>query len=131
MELFTILLGAAVFLLLILFLHLTKNNGKLEALGIPVVRRPLGLLLGSGPMDFHNHVIHRVYQEQFCQFGNGGAKTYGKYDGVVPVVVTVDPEVVRSVLVKNFENFSDTFSEVKTKQVTFQLAATKLPCDPA
>ncbi len=107
MDLATVLLGGVVALLLLLTWHLTKNRGQLEALGIPV-DRPVGLL-GSGPIDLHNHVLHKVDLEKFRKFG---AKTFGKYDGVVPVIVTIDPEILKSVLVKNFENFTDVFVQV-------------------
>ena len=39
--------------------------------------------------------------EKFKRFG----RTYGRYDGAIPVLVTKDPELVKSVLVKNFDNF--------------------------
>ncbi len=109
MDLATIVLGGIFTLLLLLIWHLTKNRGELDGLGIPI-DKPVGLL-GSGPIDLHNHVLHKVDQGKFRKFGT---KTFGKYDGVVPVVVTMDPEIMKSVLVKNFENFSDIFAEVSS-----------------
>ncbi len=107
MDIATILLGAAMVLLAWLLWHLTHNRGHLETLGIPV-DKPIGLL-GSGPLDFHNHLVHEIPLKKFRQFKT---KTYGKYDGVVPVIMTVDPEIIKSVMVKNFDRFSDVFSKV-------------------
>ncbi len=109
MDLWTIFLGVVVVLVFLLLWHLTSTRGHLETLGIPI-DKPIGLL-GSGPIDLHNHVIHKVIQDKFRKFGT---KTYGKYDGIIPTVVTIDPEIIKNVLVKNFESFSDVFPEVKT-----------------
>ncbi len=64
---------------------------------------------------------YQVYQENFRKFGT---KTYGRYDGIVPCVVTMDPDVMKSVLVKNFENFSDIFSEVSSQKHLYLLTYT-------
>ena len=40
--------------------HLTRNRGHLEALGIPMDRSWGDPLLGSGPFDLHNHLLHQV-----------------------------------------------------------------------
>ncbi len=109
MDLLTLALGGVVVLLAILAWHLTKNNGQLEALGIPVDRPRMGGLLGSGPVDLHNHVFHTEIQEMFRKFKT---KTFGRYEGVTPCIVTMDPEILKNVLVKNFENFSDIFAPV-------------------
>ena len=51
-----------------------------------------------------------MFLDKFRQFGT---KTFGRYDGIVPCLVTIDPDLVKSVLVKNFDNFSDVFAEVR------------------
>jgi hypothetical protein len=43
------------------------------------------------------------------KFNAFGTKTFARYDGVTPVIVTKDPEVIKSVLVKNFDSFSTAF----------------------
>lgn len=43
------------------------------------------------------------------KFKELGTKTYGRYDGVTPVIVTKDPELIKSVLVKNFDSFTSAF----------------------
>ena len=107
MDIATIVLGGIVALLLLLTWHLTKNRGQLDGLGIPIDKQ-VGLL-GSGPIDLHNHVLHKVQLDKFRELGT---KTYGRYDGIVPTIVTMDPEVLKSVLVKNFESFTDILVDV-------------------
>ncbi len=41
------------------------------------------------------------YIDKFRKYG----KTYGRYEGPSPIVVTKDPELMKSVLVKNFDSF--------------------------
>ncbi len=43
-------------------------------------------------------------------FAKMKSKTYGRYDGPQPVIVTKDPEIVKSVLVKNFDSFHQTLN---------------------
>jgi hypothetical protein len=40
---------------------------------------------------------------EFNKYG----KTFGKYDGPQASIATIDPELVKSVLVKNFDSFPD------------------------
>ena len=42
-----------------------------------------------------------MYEEKVKKFG----KTYGRYNGVQPALVTIDPDLVKSILVKNFDSF--------------------------
>ena len=61
-------------------------------------------------MGFYNFAIHKIqfHQEQMNWLKTHG-KTYGLYEGVTPVIVTIDPEIVKSVVAKNFDSFTDTF----------------------
>ena len=83
-----------------LYRFLTKNRGHLETLGIPVVEPGM---FGSPPNDFHNVVWAKHHLEMFAKYG----KTYGKYDGPRASIASIDPEVAKSVLVKNFDCFAD------------------------
>ena len=98
----SILLGALSVLLYSLCRHLRKNRGVLEALGIPVVK-PSNPFLGSPPYDFHNVLYWKLYLERHKRYG----LTYGYYEGISPVINTMDPEIVKSVAVKNSECFAD------------------------
>ena len=57
--------------------------------------------------------------EQCKKFG----KTWAKYDGVTPCIVTIDPEVIKQITVKQFENFTDTFDlELPDNQLTLDVS---------
>ena len=74
-------------------------RGYIETLGIPI--DPPYLIFGSEPR--HAHLSdYQFYTRKFKEFGT---KTYGKYDGVFPTIVTIDPELVKSVCSKNFDCF--------------------------
>ena len=45
---------------------------------------------------------HLFYSRKFKEFG---VMTYGRYDGVFPTIVTIDPVLVKSVCSKNFDSF--------------------------
>ena len=74
-------------------------RGYIETLGIPI--DPPYLIFGSEPRHANQSDYH-FYTRKFKKFGT---KTYGKYDGVFPTIVTIDPELVKSVCSKNFDCF--------------------------
>ena len=99
----TILVGATVFSIMLLVKHLTKNRGYLEQQNIPVAK-PFGFF-GSPPYALHKLLLHEAWADMFKKYG----KTFGRYDGICPVIMTIDPEVLKNVLVKNFDSFTDIF----------------------
>ena len=74
-------------------------RGYIETLGIPI--DPPFLIFGSAPHALHN-AGHMYFLDKFKQFGT---KTYGCYVGPTPVIMTIDPELVKSVMIKNFDSF--------------------------
>ena len=60
-------------------------------------------LFGSGRMDFHNIAFHEQSLEAHKRLG----KTYAKYSGTTPVISTIDPEIIKTVTVKEFDSFTD------------------------
>ena len=120
MDLLTLLLGGLALAVVALYLHLTKSRGHLESLDIPILKPVLGIL-GSAPLDIHNHHLFDVHKENFEKFGT---KTYGRYDGITPVVVTMDTEIIKGVLVRHFENFVDIFPEVREAATVTTVLAT-------
>ena len=48
------------------------------------------------------------YNEKIKQYG----KTYVRYDGVFPTLVTIDPDLVKSIMVKNFDCFSAVMADI-------------------
>ncbi len=61
-------------------------------------------LLGSGPFDIHRRLPHEDALAKFLKYGT---KTYGMYQGDKQAVVTVDLEIIKSVLVKNMDSFDE------------------------
>ena len=100
--LLTIILGVILYLLVFLHRHFTKRRGYLETLGIPIDTP--GFWLGSEPYAWHKYRFDQVQVQKLKKFG----LTYGHYDGVVPTISTNDPELLKSILVKNFDSFTDT-----------------------
>ena len=86
-------------LLLLLYKRATRHYGYLESLGIPVVAPTL--CFGSGPFAYHNVLWH----ENPASILKGGVMTAGKYEGSTPAIYTVDPEVLKEVLVTQFNSF--------------------------
>ena len=102
MDLITILVGAVVFLIVLLVRHMTQHHGHLEQQNIPIAK-PFGIF-GSPPYALHKLLMHEEIANMFKKYG----KTFGRYDGICPVVMTIDPEIIKNVLVKNFDSFHDT-----------------------
>lgn len=101
MELCSVCLAIVFVGLVLLWFWLTRNRGHLEGLGIPIV--PPFLCFGSPPFAPHKYILHELYLERHNKYG----KTYGEFAGVVPCVVTIDPEIIKNVTVKNFDSFTD------------------------
>ena len=87
-------------------------RGYIETLGIPV--DPPYLAFGSEPRHAHKTDYH-FYSRKFKKFGT---KTYGLYEGITPTIVTIDPELVKSVCSKNFDCFPAVV-DVPVSSITF------------
>lgn len=77
-----------------------RNYGVLEACGIPVVKP--SLFLGSVP-NYHAKVHHLEDVKRFQKYG----PIWGVYEGSDPQVHISDPELIRLILVKDFDYFHD------------------------
>ena len=63
--------------------------------------------------------MYKWYQEKCRELG----RTFARYNGVAPTIVTIDPEFIKEVTVKQFDNFADTFDwEVPDDHMTLDLA---------
>ena len=114
-----ILLGLTFFGFLYIANILTSNRGVVERFGIPYVK-PF-LIFGSPPFLFHQFVVSEYFLKQCKKLG----RTWAYYNGQRPTIVTVDPEFIKEVTVKQFDNFSDTFDlppSVPDNQKTLSLA---------
>jgi len=81
----------------------TRNYGVLEAMGIPVAK-PF-LCFGSGPFALHKIDVGQYDKDQVKQFSPN--KTWGRYEGSLASVYTVDIDLMKEVFVKKFEHFGD------------------------
>ena len=99
------ILVTTVLILLIVsgYLYLTQCRGYLEKTGIPMVK-PF-LCFGSSPFLLHKVKMHEWFAEMFQKLG----MTFCRYEGIAPVIYSIDPEIVKEVTVKQFDNFVDVF----------------------
>ena len=100
MDLLTIFLGIVTFILILLYKHLHQNRGVVEKWGVPYVK-PF-LWFGSPPYGMHKYNHREMYVEKSKKMG----KTWAKYHGITPALVTIDHEIIKEVMVKQFENFN-------------------------
>ncbi|ODM98728.1 Cytochrome P450 3A24, partial [Orchesella cincta] len=83
-----------------LVIYARWHYGSLEKLGIPV--ETPHFLLGSNP-DGHKIVYAHKDLERFHKYG----AVYGVYEGRAPRVYVTDPEMIRRIMVKDFDHFFD------------------------
>ena len=115
--LLTIFLASLVVLFLVIYKYLSKYRGVVESFGIPYIKPYL--IFGSPPFMFHTFNYHDWEAEQFKKFG----KTWAKYDGSIPVIKTIDPEFIKEVTVKQFDNFHASFDvPITDEQTTLDMA---------
>jgi len=115
--LLTIFLGFCLIGLLIILKYLTQHRGIVESFGLPYIK-PF-LCFGSPPFLFNYFIYSDWMIEQFKKFG----KTWARYDGVSPCIVTIDPEMIKQITVKQFENFTETFDmELPDNQMTLDVS---------
>lgn len=117
MDLLSIILGGILFLLIGFYWHLTKNRGYLESSGIPLIK-PF-LCFGSPPYFLSQILCHDVYLDNFKKYG----KTWSKYEGVQPLIVTADLDIIKEISVKQFDSFTDTVpNDFSDDQITLDIA---------
>lgn len=73
--------------------YLLRFRGTLEAYGIPVVKPTL--LFGSPPFLLHKLPVYRDNLDTHRKLG----KTFGRYVGRTPAIVTIDPDLIKEILV--------------------------------
>ena len=109
----------AIFLVILvaLFFRFRRFRGCLEATGLPMV--PPFLCFGSPPWLFNKIVYHEWYLEKHRELG----RSFTRYEGVTPIICTIDPEFIKEVTVKQFENFTDVVDiEFSPGQTTLDVA---------
>lgn len=93
-----------------LVLHIRRNYGTLEKMGIPVV--PPGFISGSEPFMIHKTNYIELDKENFRKYG----LVWGSYSISQPWVSIADPDLIKEITVKSFDHFTDHFFEVAHKK---------------
>jgi len=86
-------------LVILIVLFLRRNYGVLENCGFPVV--PPTLCFGSGPFMLHKTNLSKLDQERFDKYG----KIWGAYQASTPTVFVADPDIIKQITIKDFDNF--------------------------
>ena len=104
MVLLTILVGGLIAVAAYVIYYVRRSRGTLEQLGIPV--DPPGIIFGSPPHAHHKNIDHEYRFRLHKKFG----KTYGSYYGSIPTINTIDPNIIKSVCLKNADCFELSFN---------------------
>ena len=103
MELWlSFVLGSIILVLLLVYKHLARRLGSLEALGIPVI--PPFLCFGSPPFNYHEVQVEKEDEANYEKFKS---LTWGFYWGSEPFIVTMDPDLLKEIFVKQFTSFPE------------------------
>ncbi|XP_020298107.1 cytochrome P450 9e2-like [Pseudomyrmex gracilis] len=94
----------AVLALTISIYYFTKNINHFKKHGIPYIQ-PLPVVGNMGPLFFHRQAVSDFVQSFYNAYPD--AKYIGVYDLTKPVILIRDLELVKSVMVKNFNTFMD------------------------
>ncbi|XP_011175440.1 cytochrome P450 9e2 [Solenopsis invicta] len=108
MELFTLLLSIVVASICLYYFIISKLT-HFERLKIPHVR-PIPLLGNMAPFVFGRIAPMELMQKIYHLFPD--AKYYGFYDFTKPMIVIRDPELISTIAIKQFDNFSDHYGFV-------------------
>ena len=116
------ILGMVLVLLVIAYKRATRHYGYLESLGIPVVK-PF-LCFGSTPTNYHEIDFHELDMKWYRELGK--PKTWGYYEGHMPTISTMDPNMIKSIFVKNFDAFRERLTpslKIPHKYLTLDMTA--------
>ncbi|KAK2581764.1 hypothetical protein KPH14_002243 [Odynerus spinipes] len=87
-----------------LYTFFLRSMSYFKEKGIPHVP-PLPVFGNMAPSVFRRKAIPILLDELYNKFSN--VKYFGFYDFMKPVIVVRDPEIIHSITIKNFNNFSD------------------------
>ena len=119
MALLTYILSFVLIGFVALYFYLRRHHGYLETTGLPVI--PAFLCFGSPPYAFHRISYYEWFNKQHRQYG----RTFARYMGINPAIVSIDPEFIKEITVKQFDNFSHVFTteiHVRPEQCTLEVA---------
>ena len=111
MEIATVFLILLPCIFFLMYRHIIKHRATLEALGIPIDKP--SLIFSSPPYAMHKTVMHDHVKEAHQRLG----WTFGRYDGITPVVSTIDPEIVKAIMSEKFECFNAVVEDKEVKHI--------------
>ncbi|XP_062562539.1 probable cytochrome P450 6a14 [Armigeres subalbatus] len=106
MELLTLVLTGFVCLSGIVYYFLRREQQQWSRLGVPIAKNP-HLLYGNIRGIFQKEHSCEVLQRLYREFKGRGLKLGGIMNFFQPAVLVVDPEISKSILVKDFNKFHD------------------------
>ncbi len=99
-------LGSTLVLVWALYRHLMRFRGTLEAMGVPV----------DWTSDLRGHEMQYRRYDLDCLNKHG--RLWGRYVGQRAELFVADPDIVKELLVKRFEDFQDRQHFVMPEKVT-------------
>ncbi|XP_043529637.1 cytochrome P450 9e2-like isoform X1 [Frieseomelitta varia] len=89
---------------LLIYYYLWKSMTRFKELNVPH-KTPIPIIGNMAPTVFRKASMHECLEDLYHRFPN--VKYFGVYHFVTPVIVIKDPELISSIAVKNFDNFTD------------------------
>ncbi|XP_076625050.1 cytochrome P450 9e2-like [Colletes latitarsis] len=90
--------------ILFVYRYLWRGSSYFEELGIPH-ERSIPILGNMAPIVFHRVFSAEHFQRAYNRFKH--AKYFGFHNFTAPVIIVRDPDLVSSIAIKNFDNFTD------------------------
>ncbi|CAD1470402.1 unnamed protein product [Heterotrigona itama] len=97
---------------LLAYRYLWKPMTRFKELNVPH-ETPIPIIGNMAPTVFRKVSMHECLQNLYHRFPN--VKYFGVYHFVTPVIAIREPELITSIAVKNFDNFTDHVSVVDEK----------------
>ncbi|XP_053670570.1 probable cytochrome P450 6a14 [Anopheles nili] len=125
MVLFSYVLTGVVFLVSIAYLYLRSRHNYWRDRGFPYVREKPHLLYGHMEKSFTKKHASYINQDLYKDLKSRGEAIGGMSFFMIPGLITTDPELVKTILVKDFNVFHDrgVYNDAKSDPLSAHLFA--------